>query len=321
MSEPAVALLFAGQGSQTVGMMKDLYEQYDFARSRIEEAEEILGFPLRQICFEGPEELLQQTRYTQPALYVHESILYDLIKDLLQPSAVAGHSLGEYAALYAAGVFTFEDGLHLVKLRGELMYKAGEERPGTMAAVIGLPAYIVENICMEISNQLQLVLVPANYNANDQIVISGDKEAIEKAEEVFLNRGAKRYIPLKVSGAFHSPLMEPARAQLEEAIRKTPMNDAQCDVYPNVTARAERNAEVLRTLLIQQLTSPVLWVQTLQSIANAGILSFVEVGPGRVLQGLVKRSLVGVQVAGISNASHVHALSEHQTNSLKEKKG
>ncbi len=313
------AWLFAGQGSQYIGMMQDLVEQYESARQRLHEAEQILDFPLGKICFEGPAEVLQQTRYTQPALYVHEAILVDLLSEAPRPSAVAGHSLGEYSALYAAGVFSFEDGLRLVQLRGQLMYEAGADRPGAMAAIIGLPPHIVEQICQEVAEQLQQVVVPANYNAPDQIVISGDRTAVEKAVEIFREQGAKRAILLKVSGAFHSPLMEPAKQRLAAAIQKTPMQDAQIPVYTNVSAQLVTDASQLREALIEQLTSPVLWMQTLQMMANAGITHFVEIGPGRVLQGLVRRTLLGVQSSGIDKAEHLQRFLEAVTQEVKTK--
>ncbi len=300
------AWLFAGQGSQYVGMMQDLVERYASARARLQQAEQILGFALGKICFEGPAEVLQQTRYTQPALYVHEAILVDLLQQEQRlPDAVAGHSLGEYSALYAAQVFSFEDGLRLVKLRGELMYQAGRERPGTMAAIIGLPPHIVEEICREVAAETQQIVVPANYNAPDQIVISGDREAVEKAAALFRERGAKRAIVLNVSGAFHSPLMEPAKQQLAEAIEQAAMQDAALPVYTNISAQPETRAEKLKAALIEQLVSPVLWVQTLQMMANSGVVQFIEIGPGRVLQGLVRRTLIGVQTAGIGTADQL----------------
>jgi [acyl-carrier-protein] S-malonyltransferase len=276
-------------------MMQGLVERFPQARQRLQEAEELLGYQLGRICFEGPEELLRQTRYTQPALFVHSAIVAELVREHLQRDAVAGHSLGEYSALYAAGVLEFADALRLVALRGELMFAAGQQLPGTMAAVIGMPAQEVERLCAELAQELGRVLVVANYNSPEQVVISGEVEAVQQALERLRAAGARSVIPLPVSGAFHSPLMEPAREQLAQAIRETAFRRAQVPIY----------SDAIQQALIAQLTAPVRWLQILQRMHADGVRSFYELGPGRVLQGLVKRTLTGVTIAGIDTAEDV----------------
>jgi [acyl-carrier-protein] S-malonyltransferase len=300
-----VAWLFPGQGSQYVGMMQGLVERFPQARQRLQEAEELLGYRLGRICFEGPEELLRQTRYTQPALFVHSAIVAELVREHLQRDAVAGHSLGEYSALYAAGVLEFADALRLVALRGELMFAAGQQLPGTMAAVIGMPAQEVERLCAELAQELGRVLVVANYNSPEQVVISGEVEAVQQALERLRAAGARSVIPLPVSGAFHSPLMEPAREQLAQAIRETAFRRAQVPIYSNALAEPLTEPDAIQQALIAQLTAPVRWLQILQRMHADGVRSFYELGPGRVLQGLVKRTLTGVTIAGIDTAEDV----------------
>lgn len=301
------AWLFPGQGSQYVGMMQDLVEAFPSARELLSRAEALLGFPLGTLCFYGPEETLRQTQYTQPALFVHEAILVDLLRDHLPADAVAGHSLGEYSALYAAEVLSFNDALRLVQLRGQLMAEAGAHAPGTMAAVIGLDDECVEALCAELS-QSGGVVVAANYNAPGQLVISGSAELVREAAERFRSAGALKVIELPVSGAFHSPLMESARERLAEAIHQTPLQRARIPVYCNVSAEPLQEPEQLRDALIAQLTSPVRWKQTLQRLFTDGIREFVEVGPGKVLQGLVKRTLPGVSIRGVDTAEDVQRI-------------
>jgi len=286
-------------------MMQGLVERFPQARQRLQEAEELLGFELGQICFEGPEELLRQTRYTQPALFVHSAIVAELVRGHLQLDAVAGHSLGEYSALYAAGVLEFADALRLVALRGELMFAAGQQAPGAMAAVIGVAAQEVERLCAELAQETGRVLVVANYNSPEQVVISGEAEAVQQALGRLRAAGARSVIPLSVSGAFHSPLMEPAREQLAQAIQETAFRRAQVPIYSNALAEPLTEPDAIQRALIAQLTAPVRWLQILQRMHADGVRSFYELGPGRVLQGLVKRTLTGVSIAGIDTAEDV----------------
>ncbi len=292
-------------------MFRDLVEAFPIAREYGERAEEVLGFPLRRLCAEGPEEVLRQTQYTQPALFVHEAVLTELIRSVIPAEAVAGHSLGEYSALYAAGVLGFEDALRLVQLRGQLMAEAGTLHPGSMAAVIGLEDAVVEEICQRLSRDGE-VLVAANYNAPGQVVISGSITAIRRAVEEFRAAGAARVVELAVSGAFHSPLMEPARQRLAEAILNTPFHLPRLPVYCNVSAEPTQDVEYLRQALIAQLTSPVRWRQTVQRMYDDGVREFVEVGPGKVLQGLVRRTLAGVTTYGVDTAEDVRRIVQQQ---------
>lgn len=301
------AWLFPGQGSQYVGMMRDLVEAFPNARKLLERAESLLGFPLGALCFTGPDEQLRQTQYTQPALFVHEAILVELLRDVFPADAVAGHSVGEYAAFYAAGVLSFEDAVRLVRLRGQLMADAGSHSPGMMAAVIGLEDERVEALCAELS-QSNGIVVAANYNAPGQLVISGSAELVRIAAERLRAAGALKVLELPVSGAFHSPLMEPARERLAEAIRQTPFQRARIPIYCNVSAEPLQEPDQLRDALIAQLTSPVRWKQTLQRLYADGVREFVEVGPGKVLQGLVKRTLSGVSIRGIDTAEDVRRI-------------
>jgi [acyl-carrier-protein] S-malonyltransferase len=303
------AWLFPGQGSQYVGMMKDLAERFPSARELLDRAEALLGFSIRTICWEGPEAVLRQTQYTQPALFLHEAILVELLHSRIPADAVAGHSLGEYSALFAAGALSFEDALRLVHLRGQLMAEAGRLQPGAMAAVIGLEEGRVEELCAQLSHDSG-VLVAANYNAPGQVVVSGSAELVTAAVDAFRAAGAVRVIPLAVSGAFHSPLMEPARQRLAEAIAATPFQTPRIPVYCNVSAEPVRSAQELRTALIAQLTAPVRWRQTLERMYADGIREFVELGPGKVLQGLVRRTLSDVSVYGIDTADDVERLRE-----------
>jgi [acyl-carrier-protein] S-malonyltransferase len=290
------AYMFPGQGSQYVGMGKDLYEGSSIAKALFEKADEILGFPLCNICFEGPEGELKQTKNTQPAIFVHSIVLFHLLQNK-QFDMTAGHSLGEYSALVAAGALTFEDGLKLVRLRGELMQNAGIEKPGTMAAVVGLDAKAVNEICHEASTEG--IVQAANYNSPGQIVISGSMTGIKKAMDLARMRGAKIVKELPVSGAFHSPLMESARMGLQAALDNLEIRDASVPVYVNVTAGPVQQADELRRLLIEQLTSPVRWEESILRMVADGATTFIEIGPGKVLQGLVKRIQGDAKILGL----------------------
>ncbi len=287
-----VALLFPGQGSQAVGMGKALYEAHPELQTLFSVAEEITGQPLRQLMFEGPAEALQRTSITQPALYLHGYAVARV--RAFEPAAVAGHSLGEFTALAVAGVFSFEEGLALVKVRAEGMQAACDAQPSTMAAIVGLPDEVVERLCQETSEGL---VVPANYNCPGQLVVSGEVAAVEALMAKAKAAGAKLVKRLAVNGAFHSPLMEPARQKLAAAIERTTFHPPRYPIYPNVTGTAETDPARLKALLIQQLTAPVRWTQTLQAMAADGIDTFYELGPGNVLTGLVKRTLPGATTA------------------------
>jgi [acyl-carrier-protein] S-malonyltransferase len=279
------AYVFPGQGAQFVGMGKDLYENSPLAKELFEKANEILGFRITDIMFNGTEEDLKQTKVTQPAIFLHSVILAKTMGDNFQPDMVAGHSLGEFSALTANGTLSFEDGLILVSQRALAMQEACEKEPSTMAAILGLDDQIVENICNEISE----VVVAANYNSPGQIVISGSFAGIDKAIEKLNEAGAKRALKLNVGGAFHSPLMEPASKKLEEAINKTNFNKPACPVYQNVTAKPVTDIQEIKNNLISQLTAPVKWTQIMENMIADGATSYTEVGPGSVLQGLMKK--------------------------------
>jgi [acyl-carrier-protein] S-malonyltransferase len=278
------AYIFPGQGAQFPGMGKDMYEEKAVAKERFEEANEILGFNITQLMFEGTEEDLRQTKVTQPAIFLHSVILASTIVDF-QPEMVAGHSLGEFSSLVANKALSFADGLKLVSKRASAMQKACEAEPSTMAAILGLDDNVVEEVCAEIPE----VVVPANYNSPGQIVISGSMAGIDKAVEKLTEMGAKRAIKLTVGGAFHSPLMEPARQELETAIMNSPITTPICPVYQNFTALPTSDPDAIRANLVAQLTAPVKWTQTVQHMLKDGASSFTEVGPGKVLQGLIKK--------------------------------
>lgn len=279
------AFVFPGQGAQFVGMGKDLFDQSSKAKEMFHKANKILGFKITDMMFDGTDEDLRQTKVTQPAIFLHSVILASVLEDF-DPSMVAGHSLGEFSALVANKVLTFEDGLKLVAKRANAMQKACEMQPGTMAAVIGMEDDQVEKICASI---IDTVVVPANYNSPGQIVISGSIEGVEKASEMLKEAGAKRVLPLKVGGAFHSPLMEPARVELAEAINETKFNPGICPIYQNVTGQSVTDPEIIKKNLVAQLTSPVRWTQTMLNMIANGLNGVVEVGPGTVLQGLFKK--------------------------------
>ena len=292
----ATAFVFPGQGSQYVGMAKDLYEQHAEARAVFEQADAIVGCALSAVCFQGPEDELKQTKNTQPAIFLHSVIAARFYRGT-QASMAAGHSLGEYSALVYAGALTFDDGLRLVRLRGELMQRAGIEQPGTMAAVVGLDQAAIDEMCREASEAG--IVQAANFNSPGQIVISGSVSGVRKAMELAKGRGAKLVKELPVSGAFHSPLMASAKEGLREALEKTTISDASIPVYANVTARPVQKSGEIRRLLIDQLTSPVRWDETIVNMAEDGATTFVEIGPGKVLQGLVKRIRTDAATRGV----------------------
>lgn len=288
------AFVFPGQGAQFVGMGKDLYENNEQARQLMDRANEILGFSITDIMFNGTDEDLKQTAVTQPAVFLHSVALAAALGKEFNPDMVAGHSLGEFSALVAAGALSFEDGLRLVSARAQAMQKACEINPSTMAAVLALPDEKVEEICKDVEG----TVVCANYNCPGQIVISGENEAIDKACEKLLAAGAKRALKLKVGGGFHSPCMEPARAQLAKAIESTVFNVPRCPVYQNVDAKPHTEPEEIKANLIAQLTAPVRWTKSVENMIADGATEFVELGPGKVLQGLVAKINRGVAVSG-----------------------
>jgi len=280
------AYIFPGQGAQFVGMGKDLYEQYEIARTLFNQANSILGFDITEEMFNGTDEGLRQTRITQPAIFLHSVIAAKCLGDDFNPDMVAGHSLGEFSALVANGTLEFEDGLKLVYSRAMAMQEACELKPSTMAAVLGLEDQKVEEICASITSG---VVVPANYNCPGQLVISGDIDAINEACEKLKAAGAKRALVLQVGGAFHSPLMKPAEDKLATAIENTNFKTPTCPVYQNVSAEPETDPAAIKRNLLKQLTAPVKWTQCVQSMVRDGANNFTEIGPGKVLQGLVKK--------------------------------
>jgi len=285
--------VFPGQGSQFPGMAKDLHTQSDRAKELFKKANDILGFSITDIMFEGSEEDLKETKVTQPAIFLHSVILAELMGDSFAPDMVAGHSLGEFSALTAAGALSFEAGLELVSKRANAMQKATEKTEGTMAAILGLDDDVVEKHCAETVG----IVVPANYNCPGQLVISGEIEAVKKACELLSEAGARRAMILPVGGAFHSPLMEPARAELASAIEAVDIKSPSCPIYQNVIAEAVTDPSLIKQNLVAQLTAPVKWTQSMQAMINAGATEVVEVGPGKVLQGLFKKVDRGFQTS------------------------
>lgn len=288
------AYVFPGQGAQFVGMGKDLYDKFPKAKSLFKTANDILGFSITDIMFEGTAEDLKQTKVTQPAIFLHSVILAKMLGDNFKPDMVAGHSLGEFSALVANNTLQFEDGLRLVAARANAMQAACEQNPGTMAAIINLADNKIEEICNSIKDE---VVIAANYNCNGQVVISGSLKGVDTACQLMKEAGAKRALPLQVGGAFHSPLMEPARVKLAEAIQNTKFNQGICPIYQNVTGQAVTSPDIIKANLISQLTAPVRWTQTMNNMIANGLKEVVEVGPGTVLQGLFKKAGAELQLS------------------------
>lgn len=302
--------LFSGQGSQYVGMLQDYYDNNEYAKNKLNKANKQLGFDITDIMFNGPKETLTETRYTQVALFLHSAIAFELVKDKINFEATAGHSVGEYAALYASGVLSFEDALELVALRGKLMFESGKKKPGTMFAIIGMADEEVEKICIELNKPSEdKIVVPANYNSTGQVVISGSKEYLVEIAHEFKVRGARMVKELQVSGAFHSPLLNDAKEELAKKINSLTFNNAKVPVYTNVNAEATFEANELKELLIRQLVSPVKWTQTLNHLFKDGFSEYIEIGPNNVLQGLVKRTLNDVEIFGIDKYEDLEKIS------------
>ncbi len=299
------ACIFPGQGSQFVGMGRDLFDSFSVARDTFDVANDILGFDIASVCFNGPEDKLRQTRYTQLAILVHSVAVWRVLEGKgFKPDYVAGHSVGEYSALVASGALSYVDALRLVRVRAEAMQACGERRAGTMAAIIGLEGAKIDELKREA--QKAGILEVANYNSSQQIVVSGEVEAVEKAEELATKLGAKRAIRLNVSGAFHSPLMEPAREELASALRTVSFSQAKIPVISNVTAEPVTEPERIAELLERQLTSPVLWYQSMKYLIDKGVGSFIELGPGKVLCGLLRRTSGDVRCISCSDAKTVN---------------
>ena len=292
------AYIFPGQGSQFSGMGRTLYDESTTARALLEQANELLGFRLTDTMFTGTDDELKQTAVTQPAIFLH-SVVLAMTTDNFSPDMVAGHSLGEFSALVAAGALSFADGLKLVSQRASAMQRACEIQPSTMAAVLALPDGVIEQICADVMNQTGEVIVPANFNCPGQVVISGNLEGLRLAGDKLKEAGARRVLVLPVGGAFHSPLMEPAREELARAIEETPFNTPRCPIYQNVTALSSIDIAVIKANLIAQLTAPVRWTQSVQAMVADGATTFVECGPGKVLQGLIKKIAPAVEVVGV----------------------
>lgn len=299
-----ISFVFPGQGSQYVGMGADCYGMSDEAKRLFDQADEILGYHLTSVCFSGPEEELRQTRNTQPAIFLHSIVVAALLGNSIRPDMAAGHSLGEYTALVVAGAIAFEDALRLVRMRGELMQQAGEKDKGTMAAIIGLQSEVVEELCRKAA--AAGIVQPANFNSPGQIVISGSVAGVHAAMELARQRGAKLVKELVVSGAFHSPLMATAKEGLKQALDATPIRDTRIPVYANVTAEPVTAEKEIREMLYRQMTSPVQWERTVKNMRRDGAHTFIEIGPGNVLQGLVKRTEPAVEIKGYDTYTDIH---------------
>ena len=304
-----IAFLFPGQGAQYVGMARDIYDSYPKVKELYLTAEKILGCNLAKICFEGPPEVLIQTQYTQPAIFTHSVALWRLLKKQdIKPTFTAGHSLGEYSALVAAGALAFEDGLETVKVRSLLMQEACEKNRGTMAAVIGLTEKDILSICREAANYG--IIQPANFNSKDQIAISGERRAVEKGVKLAKERGAKRAILLEVAGAFHSELMRPAQMKFKQVIDKLEVKKPQVAVVANVNAEPTEEPSQIKELLVDQITMPVLWYQSMERMYKEGVRNYVEIGPGKVLQGLLKRSFKDTKGLGIDKLADLEKFTQ-----------
>ncbi len=304
-----IALVFPGQGAQYVGMGKDLYDSQEYVKELYSTAGEILGFDLAKVCFQGPEESLVQTKYTQPAIFVQSVALWRFLSEQeVEPEFVAGHSLGEYSALLVAGALSFEHGLEAVKNRSILMQEACKKNKGTMAAIIGLSEKDILSVCREASTYG--IVQPANFNSAGQVAISGEPRAVEKGVELARQRGAKRAVLLDVGGAFHSELMREAQERFQPIMGKLVVSKPTIPVVANVTAQPATEPSQIRELLVQQITSPVLWYQSMQWIYNQGVRDFVEIGPGKVLQGLLKRSFKEIRTHGIDKFSDIQTFRE-----------
>ena len=301
----SLSFLFPGQASQYIGMGKDLYEKNDIAKKLFDNACDILGYDIKKICFEGPEEELRQTKITQPAIFIHSSILSTLLNKI-QPTMCAGHSLGEYSALYCAQSISFEEGLKLVALRGELMYEAGLQNPGSMAVIIGIDSDKIKSICENASDKG--LINPANFNSKEQTVVSGAKEAIQKAMQLSKEAGAKIVKELSVSGAFHSPLMESAKIKLNLALKNISFKDATFPIYANVSANPFLKASEIKNNLCEQITSPVYWLDTINNMTNNGMDRAIEIGPGKVLQGLMKKINPNIKIFGVDKFEDIENL-------------
>ena len=309
MSDKKFAFLFPGQGSQYVGMAKDLFESSPQVKELYDKASQILGYDLARVCFEGPEGLLVQTKYTQPAIFVHSLSLYHFLeKDGIKPSFVAGHSLGEYSAAVSAGIFSFEDGLFAVKNRSSLMQEACDKEKGTMAAIIGLSRDKILEICKRASEFG--IIQPANFNSSDQVAITGDLKGVEKGAELAKEAGAKRVMMLAVGGAYHSPLMNSAKDGMAEVLNRVKINQGKVPLIANLTAEPVDDPIEIKDLLVEQITSPVLWHQSMEYLYGQGIRDFVEIGPGKVLQGLLKRSFKEINLYGIDKLSELEKFIE-----------
>lgn len=315
MSGEGIALVFPGQGSQFVGMGRDLAERHELARRTFEEADEALGFALSRVCWEGPDTELVRTRIAQPAILVHSIAVWRLVHERFPEVGIAaGHSLGEFSAYVAAGSLDFADAVRLVRRRGELMFAAGQKRPGSMAAVLGLDDAAVEEVCRDASGTEEAVVVPANYNSPGQVVISGDTAAVERAASAAKATGSRRVLPLNVSGAFHSPLMREAEAGLAEALNAIEFRAPRFPVVSNVTAEPVVEPAEARRLLVEQLTAPVRWTGSVRTMEARGATRYFEIGPGHVLSNLVRRIHAGTETHALGTAEQVEALLSNEVN-------